>query len=148
MQRLPDAQVEVELKTRLIGVEFVRQAHFERVRIHLTDRTLTPFKERAQALYKLGVAEPQSDPQVSPYVPVARAGLPSPWNAGRYLSMGSCSRPSCGGSCWRSPGKLTGERSRTSTAGGNCERRGRARRRPIASLPAPWGEGSATEPRL
>ena len=71
-------------------MELVGELDFECLRIDLHSRTLAPFKESAQAFCKLGVAEPQSDPQgVSPYVPVTRMGPYSPWNPGRYLSMGS-----------------------------------------------------------
>jgi hypothetical protein len=44
-------------------VEFVWELDFECLRIHLNDRTLTSLEKIAQALRKLGVAEPQSHPQ-------------------------------------------------------------------------------------
>lgn len=55
-------------------MELVGELDFECLRIDLHNRTLAPFKESAQALYKLGVAEPQSDPQVFPLCPSGPSG--------------------------------------------------------------------------
>jgi hypothetical protein len=58
MQGLPDAQIEVELETRLLCMEFVRQADRECVRVNLHDCTFAPSQEVAQALCEVRVAEP------------------------------------------------------------------------------------------
>jgi hypothetical protein len=47
----------------LLGVEFMREADLEHVRLRLNDGAFASLEKVTQALGKLGVAEPQSDPQ-------------------------------------------------------------------------------------
>jgi hypothetical protein len=59
MERLPDAQVQVELKPRLLAVELVGELDLDRVRIYLNNGAFTPLEKIAQAVSTLGVAKPQ-----------------------------------------------------------------------------------------
>ena len=63
MERLPHAQVKIELQTGLLSIEFVWELHVNRLRVNVDDRTLTPLEKVAQVFSKLRVAEPQSYPQ-------------------------------------------------------------------------------------
>jgi hypothetical protein len=45
MERLPDAQVQVELKPRLLAVELVGELDLERVRIYLNNGAFTPLEK-------------------------------------------------------------------------------------------------------
>jgi hypothetical protein len=70
VERLPDAQVEIQLQTSLLRVKLVGELDLKRLGIHLDDRTLASLEKVAQVVSKLGVAEPQSHPQKAlPYVP-------------------------------------------------------------------------------
>jgi hypothetical protein len=87
MEGLPHTQIKVELEPRLLGVAFVWERDFEHVSLDLNDDALASFQKIAQALRKLGVVEPQSDPHVSSLRPGGPRAPLSPWNRTSGLSM-------------------------------------------------------------
>jgi hypothetical protein len=89
VERLPDAQVEVELQPRLLWMELVRELDLKRLGIDLHNPTLAPLEKVTQIVSKLGVAEPQSHPQKSlPYVPLAGVAYLSLWARTTACQMG------------------------------------------------------------
>jgi hypothetical protein len=89
VERLPDAQVEVELQPRLLRMELVRELDLKRLGIDLDNRTLAPLEKVTQIVSKLGVAEPQSHPKVPPLCPAGRSGLSLTVGANDGLSNGT-----------------------------------------------------------